>query len=1201
MTSSFLRLSTNAPNIINQKLEKPNKLSLLRSNSNIEALNNITTFEKICTLQSLLKEVTSMKERFENNKEKMKIQINKNCYNFYKSKIAIKEIYDYVSSKKYKNYMLSEDIKVDLASSYEFISPLMFAFRNSNKKILQLIEKCPKENYDYLSNFLVNFFYENILNPSFCQEDFMVIVYLLLEKIIEKNVPNSLLLNNIPAYSTYLENTFLYNIFINFTRKEDIRNYLCVILSDLILNIENSVIGTLSPEIYKINEFIISKKNEINKLNNQDNANKKRLSIYSTSKTCDSTINYDIDEFLNNYSFRQTISIKSKLNQDNLNENDNNNNSNNKLNDDNKEESIENNFESINTINLILKETDVTSTYLKEKLNEYEKKVEKKENGYEVNLLMIEFLNRQISLISSNENNVEIYSNEGFLEEMNNLSNLKSKESLNDITDFLILNFENTKRIIEKLFNDLLSNITTIPYSLKCICKMISDLISYNFINSKIQPTKYDKLMYISSFFLGNILSPTLINPDFCGIITSNVVSEKTKENLSVISNIINQILKGSLFSQDNIPAYTIFNYFIIDLMPKIFEFCLNIGISTTLPTIIEGLFKGYKEENQDNNSSNISDGSGMIKTNISKEKKKRDIDLNYNENQNETIVHQSICFDRKIVLIIIDIIKTNQKFFEDEYPELKTIIENTILTEEFFKVLIGEDEKMNQVTFNYISKIIYNHDFESKINKIITNNYNIYNPEKDKSEISKFKKCCCEVLSYVNILHKENFSNTDKLSFFNPLLERKQQFSSVKKETKEKQLENINIDLIENKENINNEKEDFDFANVILPQIILTLKYELGFNIHTDEAKKITFCATFLQLNLKNIPSDYSFNNYSKLFIELIHETESSIKDLQVNLINHFYLKVKNAEKLNMIVNSNLYQIKQMEKCINIKNLYNIINCPIKLNTIYDPNTNVITKITIEQDSSENALKKINLFIENFPNFREEIKKLQNSNDDDDIIAFEEKLEVNEVINTYFGYLKKILKNEPIMAKYTHEEFLNMNFELDNYILSKLHDKLFPEKQTKKDLKFYNKCCRLNFLKPENIIKDKKMINEKLWITAMNNINEMDNQKTPMGKIKCFNKAFAILQNSITFCSGKDELGVDDSITILQYVFLKAKPKMMCSNMNYSMLFIDSELAKKQYGMLLTQMNMILTIIENMKYDDLINVSEKQFGIDEN
>ena len=53
MNSSLLRLSTTVTSNINQKIEKPNQLSLLRSNSNISDLNNITTFEKICTLQRL--------------------------------------------------------------------------------------------------------------------------------------------------------------------------------------------------------------------------------------------------------------------------------------------------------------------------------------------------------------------------------------------------------------------------------------------------------------------------------------------------------------------------------------------------------------------------------------------------------------------------------------------------------------------------------------------------------------------------------------------------------------------------------------------------------------------------------------------------------------------------------------------------------------------------------------------------------------------------------------------------------------------------------------------------------------------------------------------------------------------------------------------------------------------------------------------
>ena len=1182
MSQAYLRLSTKTNSEMGPRMEKINKISLIRSNSNLNEYNNkTTTFEKICTLQSLLKEVTSMKERFENNKEKMEIQIKKNCYNYYKSKISIQEIYDYVLKKKYINYILSEDIQSDLSSSYEFIFPLMFSFRNSNKKILDLIEKCPKENYDYLSNFLVNYFYENILNPSFCQDDFIVLIYLLFEKTIEKNVPLTLLGNDNPAYAKFLDNTFLNYLFNYFTRKEDIRNYLCVILSDLILDIENSIIGTLSPQIYKINEFLIEKKGELKKLKNYEN--NRKSSFHENQFKESATITYDINNLISdsNLTFNQNVdenysSIHTRVNtlvSENISFN---------INEDEKEQ----NSDIIETKNQLIdaffKPKDITLNYLKNKLSEYEKKIENKENDIEVNLLMSDYLNRQISLLTTNNEIIEKFSNERFLEEINILSTNKSPKMYNDITNLLMLNFENTKRIIEKLLNNLLLNITTIPYSLKCICKIISNLISYKFSKIKIQPSNFEKLMFVSTFFLGNIIYPTIVNPDFCGIITSNVISEKTKNNLNVISKIINQIVSGNLFSND-IPSYTIFNYLIIDLMPKFFELFLKIGNNVILPSNIELLFNSYKEENNNE----------IKNPNI------RNIDVNYTENQTDMILYQSICFDRRIILIFIDIIKKNQNFFESEYPDLITLFKSIILIEEFFQSLLIEDEKNKKVTFNYISKIIYNREFESKINKITSNNYTIFNNEKDKSEISKFKKCCCEVLSYVNILHKENFSNTDKLSFYNQLLERKNQINSLKKKNRENStLENIDINL-ENKENNIIQKEDFDFANVILPQIITTLKYELGFNIHTEEAKKITFCATFLQLNLDSIPSDYSFNNYNKLFIELIYETESSIEDLQVNLINHFYLKVKNAEKLNMIVNSTLYQIKQMEKCYNIKNLYHTLVCPVKLITVYDEKTKELIKVSVEQDSSQNALKKINSFIENFPDFRNEKNKNQN-NDDDDIITFEEKLEINEVLNTYFGYLKKLLKNEPIMSKYTNEEFINMNFELDNYILSKLYNKLFPEEQTKKDIKFYNKCLRLDFLKPENIIKDKKMINEKLWISAMKNINEMDNQKTPIDKIKYFNKAFGILQNSITFCSGKDELGVDDSITILQYVFLKAKPKMMISNMNYSMLFIDSELSKKQYGMLLTQINMIVTIIENLKYSDLINVSEDDFGKDD-
>ena len=115
-----------------------------------------------------------------------------------------------------------------------------------------------------------------------------------------------------------------------------------------------------------------------------------------------------------------------------------------------------------------------------------------------------------------------------------------------------------------------------------------------------------------------------------------------------------------------------------------------------------------------------------------------------------------------------------------------------------------------------------------------------------------------------------------------------------------------------------------------------------------------------------------------------------------------------------------------------------------------------------------------------------------------------------------------------------------------------------------------------------------------------MKYINEINNKFTPADKIKCIAKAFSILQNSITFCSGKNELGVDDTLKPLIYILLKSKPKNIFSNYNYCQLYLDPDLSKKQFGILLTQICMIINIIKDMKYSELIDVSEEQFGKDE-
>ena len=51
-------------------------------------------------------------------------------------------------------------------------------------------------------------------------------------------------------------------------------------------------------------------------------------------------------------------------------------------------------------------------------------------------------------------------------------------------------------------------------------------------------------------------------------------------------------------------------------------------------------------------------------------------------------------------------------------------------------------------------------------------------------------------------------------------------------------------------------------------------------------------------------------------------------------------------------------------------------------------------------------------------------------------------------------------------MERYSKEEFDIIMFELKNYIMYKLYEKLFASEPNKKAPKFYNKCFTLNFIK---------------------------------------------------------------------------------------------------------------------------------------
>jgi hypothetical protein len=1170
--------SNGSSSVTNNKTIKKRNSTYLEKQSNqfgnktdgdpIDIISNLPTYKKICILQGLLKEMKSIKERFEDNKMEMLEKIKKNCYNYYNSKIGMKEIYDYCESENpevHIDYVLIENSEEILSNNYQILNDILFILRDNNDIMLKIINNCPTNSYDQLADFLVNFFYENTINSTFNEEELMVLIYLIIEDLIMNKLSFSTENNK---NENILNNSILYHIFMSITRKADVRNFTCTVLTETLLKLEgfNEDLTILTKKI--VNNLNATKNNTQVSSNVKKEGIKRNYSYVPEmgkfgKKLMPPINNFNrenslsnVDEGEENSRRINSIDIDDKLNIDNI------------------------------ELSVFFKETDVTLKYLNEKISEYENE---KQNM--ITIAMKDFLDLQINQISNE--NCEIFSNSAKSKEIKTYFATNGKEDCEILVKTMIDNYTKLTDFIDEILQRLKDNITSSPYILKSISIIIEILLDKKFPKNKKKSMDYQKLMFLSNYFIGNIFLPLITNPDFNGIVTTDVISKITKENLAIITRIMNKMLSGKLFTKKEL-EFTIFNKFIIDTLPKIFDIIIrviiqkNFNLSKKIQKLIES-----------------SDSIGNPKRNINYEY--------FNENQ-ENIQQQSICFSWLNLIILIDLFKlSNDLSSNEKYKNNKLLFDKFIKLREFCVDKFNDNINNGKREFFIFDKVKYSPNFLKNINNILDENIFHLMPNKVKDEVSIFKKCLVDVLAYVNILHKENFNyfvqkNGENIIQDNDIIYRlineeinknynQTEFegegkASTKKSDKEPKGENSIVQNLRGLEE--NEDEDADFMEVIFPQIIDSVKSELSHNLESDKAKRIVFSSSYLQVHINNLPQKYKDNNFCLLLLEIMKKGEEIISELNVSILYEFYLKVKGGEKLNMIISSNHLQIKRMEKCICIEYLFDNLNLPCRLNVTKDA-MGIITNVKYEPiDDSISYVHSIQSFIKVFPDFRKYEKKV------DDIIELEEKVELDVALNAYFKDLKAEMKKQVIVSRFNHDELDSISNDLENYILFKLYDKLFPKESTKNDVKFYKKCCRLDFVRPENLIKDKKMINEKLWKTSMYLINEMDYKLTPTEKVKNFGKAFAILQNSITFCSGKNDLGIDDTISSLIYVILKSKPKNIFSNSKYCQLLLNPDLSKKQYGILLSQIEMIKNIIFDMKYSDLIGVSEAEFGKDE-
>ena len=1212
---------------------KPKINSFYTQNRSIKDLNSICTFDKVIMLQKLLKELSSKKTRFKKNINNFRDKINRKCYEYFKDKIYIKEILDYCSSNQLEEhtmYNLNENIQQYLDKDlYKIIYDFYFLIRNENYVMMEIIKLSNNDsNNKNLSDFIVNFLYENLINSSFIQDELLLIIYLLLDDLFFESFPDNINIekinNNLLYQSLINPNSLLFHIFQSLTKKTDIRNYLSSILNKIILKLENYR-NPLSPNLSIVNKFL--EKREKNLFHsfiqfageeNQETLNKKKRSDLSNKQNGFDTKGNSYLKRANKIALGNSILVNEQNNTEKivtLNEKINPNP--NSSNDYKKEDSgnVNENKDMLNNktseefdFNLNMESSDsnlskknveidpffetnsVTLKSLNDKLLELKNKPISKTNSvmkeYVAYLIKrIEYEKIKMCNIDNNidemdididlyqKKDIEIFSTSMIIEELKLRGKIANEESFKQLMKKIIKNYKIITQIILNIIGKIKEHLVSSPYIIKYISKLLSILLlrKYTRVHNN-QLTNLSIYIFKLNFFLGSIILPIIKNPEFNGIITSEIISQLTKDNLKIISDIFNKIISVDLFNKNDDPFMTIFNQFIIDIMPQFFIMMENIDKNFIIPFWIK------KVMTDKNNTGNI----------------------NYDyfkQNKYENIQYQSICFSWKDFMSILTLIIKNENNFMKNLKtvEHKNIFQNLIKNKDIFSFLFKSDEKNKIDEYFLLTKINYRDELWKKIKSILKDEFSSkINDEKiDKDVVIFFKKCLLEILGYTKIIEKDDF--------FSITLNNNQTIYDINF-----LYQNRNKNKNNNGNVLKSSEKDLDFIKKIFPKIIENIKFEIGYNFENNNFQYLLFCCNYLNLNLNSLPNKYSRNNFNLLFNELIRETEFIIEYLKIDVLTQYYTKIKEIEKNNFVMSKYFSQIQSLEKLKCIEYFYNKIKLSNELNITKDSN-GIITKIEYKPKNNEINLKETNIFeylknqdkpisyfIDDFPDFQ----KYQDENDN--ILDFEEKAEAPKAIYDYFSSLQKLIYKEKIIKKYDKDEIQRIIYDMQNYIFTLLYDKLFPSEPTKNDLFFYKKCSRLSFIKPENVIGNKNLINENLIKNAIENVNDIDDELTPVDKIKKLGKVVEIMQNLVAFSSGKSGLGVDDITEPLIYIMIKSKPKNICSNYQYCELYLNPNLALAQYGFILSQIGVVIERIKNLKHSDLINVSKEKFGKDE-
>ena len=975
----------------------------------------------------------------------------------------------------------------------------LFDFLWKQPKFVSNILSCAnnKDVKEFLAHFFANNLYENILSKNNKEEQLLYIITSLLKKEI-----NNIDINNLyKSDSIFLNETPCGHILKELSYKKDIQSYFRIIIIDLIEKLELSY---SSQEIIfnpgRIRDTILLEKKEDEE---REASNKEKKDFIFERKKFDE----DIKKKLELFDFKYKFGLP-------------------------KEELVK-----------IMKENE-NNENMKEYINEKISNCSNNQFKYSTEILLenINFtkINNSIDLLFSDEDR---------------------KELSNNILAIYKQNYFQTISIIDRLLNNLISNIHFLPYSIKCINKIIAILINKKFPNI---PT-FQKNSFIAKFFFGKLFFPIFGNPVISALINDFIISDNTILNISKIISIINKFISGQ-FYEDMIGegVFTPFNWYFLNKMPTLLDF-FEKSINVKLPYYIENIID--KEENDyDYNN-----------------------EFNYFEENKERMMHiKNICFS-----------------YDDFYHLYYSIKDNQ---EELFKIKSHKTKKIEKT----LEKLISNEYIIEKIKVLYEkapssdNNDDKTIRKKNTLEKELDNKPGLKFFLYSDLVFNDKFKNLFNIQNNKKYFNLKYLKNAESYENNIIKAKNFICDFLYNFHSLdsidfNSEKEEKNKNTMNLLKELK--KYLNSSDLLNDETIPSQWYINSIIEYLKKLPQNLIENDYSELYNQLEEDINNSIKLIDFDKIGLFVDKIKLAKKYNLFYN----KAKKIMIDIDLnKQIHHILEkeiIPVQIKFIYSdhekkfeisPHPGYITvreRMSIISRFFTSYNKKICQTIKGFTNI---FPNLSEFNELQDLNIFEimEELKIPNKLIKYFDYIGEKIKNLQIVSE---NKFNIIEIKIYDYVMEKLYDKIFPKEMGKEDLLIFKNCFRCSWVELKNFVGKNDYILENFIPDIIKNFEKINREKSPRKKLKCVNEIFKCIYN-VAQLNGDKIDGTDDSLNLLWFAFIKAQPLNIYTNCKFMSLFLGNKKNEGE-GHQLSQLLGICQEISNISAASLLDITEDQFN----